>query len=78
MALFSNLSDPGEYRVTFDSTVTTRLNDWLNWQTTVSDRYLSNPQAGKRSNDLLFTTGIRITLGDGDLGTIGPGNIVDQ
>jgi putative salt-induced outer membrane protein YdiY len=75
LALYPNLSEIGEYRMTFDSTATTRLNEWLNWQVTVSDRYLSNPRPGKAGNDLLFTTGIRITLGEGAVGAVGPGNI---
>lgn len=75
LAVYPNLNDAGEYRVNFDSTALTRLNDWLSWQVTLSSRYTSRPLPGKRSNDLLFTTGIRITLGDGNLGGIGPGNI---
>ena len=75
LAVYSNLSNLGEYRITFDSTATTRLNDWLSWQATLSDRYLSNPRAGKRPNDLLFTTGIRITFGDGNTGRVGPSTI---
>ena len=75
LAVYSNLSNLGEYRMTFDSTATTRLNDWLSWQATLSDRYLSNPRIGKRPNDLLFTTGIRITFGDGDTGSVGPSTI---
>ncbi len=75
LAVYSNLSDLGEYRMTFDSTATTRLNDWLSWQATLSDRYLSNPRVGKRPNDLLFTTGIRINLGDGNTATAGPSSI---
>ena len=72
LAVYANLSNVGEYRMTFDSTATTRLNDWLSWQVTLSDRYLSNPRSGKRPNDLLFTTGIRITVGEGNVQNIGP------
>ena len=75
LAVYSNLSNLGEYRMTFDSTATTRLNDWLSWQATLSDRYLSNPRAGKRPNDLMFTTGIRITFGNGTTGNPGPSTI---
>ncbi len=75
LAVYPNLNDAGEYRVNFDSTALARLNDWLSWQVTLSHRYTSRPLPGKRPNDLLFTTGIRITLGDGNLGAIGPGNI---
>ncbi len=75
LAVFPNMSDLGEFRLTLDTTAVTRLNDWFSWQVTVSDRYLSNPVPGKKQNDLLFTTGIRITAGGGSLGRIGPGTI---
>ena len=78
LVVYPNLSDLGEYRMTFDSTAVTRLNDWLSWQVTLSDRFLSNPGPGKRKNDLLFTTGLRLTLGDGNLGNIGPSAIDPQ
>ena len=78
LTVFQNLSDLGEYRMTFDSTAVTRLSDWFSWQVTLSDRFLSNPRPGKRQNDLLFTTGIRLTLGDGNLGTLGPTSIALQ
>ena len=76
--VYQNLNDLGEYRMTFDFTAVTRLNDWLSWQVTLSDRFLSNPGPAKRKNDLLFTTGIRLTLGDGSLGNLGPSSITLQ
>lgn len=59
---FPNLSETGEYRITFDSAVVTKLNKWLNWQVIVSDRYLSNPVLGSKNNDLLFTTGVGVNF----------------
>jgi len=35
-------------------------------QVTVSDRFQSNPLPGIKKNDLLLTTGIRVTFGDTD------------
>jgi hypothetical protein len=29
---------------------------------TISDRYLSNPLPGKKTNDILLTTGLRLTF----------------
>lgn len=75
LAVYANLSNRGEYRMNFDSTATTRLNSWLSWQVTVSDRFLSNPRPGRQRNDLLFTTGFRITLGEEDAGSVGPGDV---
>lgn len=58
-----NMSETGEYRFNFDAGAVTHLNTWLGWTLTFSDRYLSNPLAGVKSNDLLLSTGIRLTFG---------------
>ena len=57
--MYPNLSDRGQYRVNLDSSIVTRLNNWLGWQVTVSNRYVSNPAGNNKNNDLLLTTGIR-------------------
>jgi putative salt-induced outer membrane protein YdiY len=59
LIVYPNLSSRGQYRVNFDSSIVTRLNNWLGWQVTLSSRYVSNPAAGRKNNDLLMTTGIR-------------------
>jgi putative salt-induced outer membrane protein YdiY len=59
---FPNMSDTGEYRITFDAGVNSKLTKWLTWNITVSDRYISNPPFGSRNNDLLLTTGLGVTL----------------
>ena len=61
--LYPNLSETGEYRFSFDTTAVTRLNKSLGWQVTLSDRFISNPIPGTKKNDLLLTTGLRVTLG---------------
>jgi putative salt-induced outer membrane protein YdiY len=60
--LFTNLSNTGEYRVNFDLGTVTTLKKWLGWQVTVSDRLLSNPVQGRQRNDLLVSTGFRVTF----------------
>jgi putative salt-induced outer membrane protein YdiY len=60
--LFPNLSDSGEYRLTFDAGVAAKIFSFLDWQLTVSDRYISNPVPGSQSNDLLLTTGLRFNI----------------
>lgn len=60
--MFDNLSELGEYRVNFDVGTVTTLKKWLSWQLTVSDRYLSNPIPGRKHNDVLVTTGIRVSF----------------
>ena len=49
-------------RVSLDSSAAHKLSNWLSWQATLSNRYLSNPPGGREKNDLLFTTGLRLTF----------------
>lgn len=60
--LFHNLTDTGVYRVNFDLGVNTGLWKWLSWQVTGSNRFLSNPVMGKLRNDVLLTTGVRVSF----------------
>jgi putative salt-induced outer membrane protein YdiY len=60
--MFPNLSRPGEYRMNFDIGAVTALKKWLGWHVTASDRYLSNPVFGRQRNDLLISTGLRISF----------------
>ncbi len=62
LQIFPNMSDPGEYRISFDSILTTRLTKWLTWNFIVSNRYISNPPLGSKNNDLILTTGVGVTL----------------
>ncbi len=62
LTLFPNVQETGEFRLNFDTSLVTNLNRWLSWQVTLSDRYLSNPVPGARNNDVLLTTGIRLTF----------------
>jgi putative salt-induced outer membrane protein YdiY len=64
---FPNVSDLGQYRFQFDATAAAKLKSWLSWQVTLSDRYLSNPLPGLKSNDELLSTGLRLTFGKGTL-----------
>jgi putative salt-induced outer membrane protein len=64
-SLFPNVSNGGEYRLQFDATSATRLKGWLSWQVTYSDRYLSDPLPGLKKNDVLLSTGLRLTFGKG-------------
>jgi putative salt-induced outer membrane protein YdiY len=64
MLVYPELSDSldGQYRLAFDMAVTTKISKWLGWQTTASDRYLSNPIPGTKSNDLILTTGLTVAF----------------
>jgi putative salt-induced outer membrane protein len=54
--MFNNLSSGGEYRMNFDVGATTQLRKWLTWSVSLSDRFLSDPVPGRKSNDFLYTT----------------------
>ena len=60
---FPNLSGPSGYRFTFNSVVSTAISRWLGWQFSFNDNFLSNPPTGIKGNDLLLTTGLRLTFG---------------
>jgi putative salt-induced outer membrane protein YdiY/sporulation protein YlmC with PRC-barrel domain len=60
--MFNNLSNTGEYRVNFDVGANTQLFKWLTWNLAASDRYLSNPPVGRKTNDIIYTTGFGITF----------------
>jgi putative salt-induced outer membrane protein YdiY len=64
-SLYPNLSNTGQYRFQFDTTAATKLKNWLSWQVTFSDRYLSDPLPGLKKNDLLLSSGLRLTFGRG-------------
>jgi hypothetical protein len=59
---FVNLSEGGEYRINFDTSAVTALRKWLGWHVTASDRFLSNPVFGRQRNDMLLSTGFRLTF----------------
>lgn len=60
---YPNVTDLGQYRVVFDTAAITKMGKFLSWQVDVSDRYISNPLFGLKGNDLLLTTGVRVTFG---------------
>ena len=60
--MFNNLSDTGEYRANFDLGASTQLFKQVSWNVSFSDRYLSNPASGRKTNDLLYTTGVGINF----------------
>jgi putative salt-induced outer membrane protein len=62
LLFFANVSNTGSYRINFDTSMETKIKRWLAWQATVSSRFLSNPVAGRQRNDLLFTTGFRLSF----------------
>jgi putative salt-induced outer membrane protein YdiY len=62
-SFFPNLSHTGDYRFQFDTTLAMQMKQWLSWQTTFSDRYISYPPVGLKGNDLILSTGFRVSWG---------------
>lgn len=60
--MFNDMTNRGSYRLNFDIGASTRLSKWLNWNVSVTDRYLNHPAPGRKTNDLLYTTGLGITF----------------
>jgi putative salt-induced outer membrane protein len=61
---YPDLSQTGQYRFAFDMGWSTEINKWLGWQTTASDRFLSDPIPGTKRNDLILTTGLNFSFKD--------------
>jgi putative salt-induced outer membrane protein YdiY len=59
---YPDLNQAGQYQFAVDSAFSTKLGKILAWQTAFSDRYTSFPPAGSKSNDVVLTTGLGITL----------------
>lgn len=66
-SFYPNLSHTGDYRMELHSNVATQINNWLSWQVTLTDSYISYPPPTLKANDLLLSTGLRVTWGKGKL-----------
>ena len=60
--MFHRLAEGGGYRINFDVGAVTAINKWLGIQITASDRFLSNPVIGRQRNDILLSTGFRVSF----------------
>jgi hypothetical protein len=60
--IFDDPAHTGAARVNFDIGSSTKLTKWLNWNLTLSDRFLNEPVPGRKRNDLLYSTGVGITF----------------
>lgn len=61
--MFNDLTNTGTYRTNFDIGASTKIAKWLTWNLSLSDRYLSHPASGRKTNDYLYTTGLGIAFG---------------
>ena len=66
-SIYPNLTSTGDYRFQLDANVATQLNSWLSWQVTLSDRYISYPPIGLKADDLVLSTGLRVSWGKAKL-----------
>ncbi len=62
VTFYPNLSYTGEYRMNFDLNASLPIFKWLEWNLGFSNRYLTNPPIGRQTNDLLTTTGVRLSF----------------
>ncbi len=60
--IFPDMSDTGQYRLTFNFGTVTKISKWLGWQNQFNDIYVSNPPIGTKDNDLIFTTGLNFSF----------------
>jgi putative salt-induced outer membrane protein YdiY len=60
---YPDLSDFSQYRFSFDAGTVTKITKWFGLQTSVSDRYVTDPPVlGTKSNDIIFSTGLNIAF----------------
>lgn len=59
---YPDLNQTGQYLATFNLGTVTKLSKWFGWQNAFGDIYVTNPPPGKKTNDLLLTTGLNVTL----------------
>jgi putative salt-induced outer membrane protein len=65
--VYPNLTQTGDFRSQFDASLVTQFKAWLSWQITFSDSYINYPPPGLKANDLLLSTGLRVTWGKAKL-----------
>ncbi len=61
---YPDLSDIDQYRFSLDAALVTKIRKWFGWQTSLSDRFVTNPPiAGTVPNDVILSTGFNISFG---------------
>jgi len=62
LQLYPNMTDTGQFRLNFDMTASMPIYKFLAWNIGVNDRYQTDPLPGRQGNDILFTTGVRVSF----------------
>jgi putative salt-induced outer membrane protein YdiY len=58
---FPALTEPsGNYRINFSLGTITMITKFLGWQNNITDSYVTNPPAGKKRNEFVFTSGLHL------------------
>jgi hypothetical protein len=60
--MFNNFSDSHDFRANFDVASTTKIGKWFTWNLGFSFKYLNDPAPGRKTNDILYTTGLGIVF----------------
>lgn len=67
--VFPAVNNFGDYRMSFDLSLSGPISQHWQWHSTVSDRYLRIPPSGGAvRNDVFIATGLGVTFGQGDVG----------
>ena len=62
-AYFPALTEPGgNYRINFSVGTITTIIKFLGWQNNFTDSYVTNPPAGKKGNEFVFTSGLHVAF----------------
>jgi hypothetical protein len=59
---YPNLTDRGEYRADTTSSLSTRVSSRLSFNTTLTNRFLSNPLPGRQKHEMVLTTGLAVSF----------------
>lgn len=59
---YPNLTDRGEFRLDTTSTLTTQISSRFSFNTTVTDRFFSNPLPNRQKNEVILTTGLGVNF----------------
>ncbi|HXN73908.1 MAG TPA: DUF481 domain-containing protein [Candidatus Acidoferrales bacterium] len=60
---YPDLSDIDQYRFSVDFASVTKINKWLAWQFSLSDRYVTDPPiVGTKTNDVILSTGLNVSF----------------
>jgi putative salt-induced outer membrane protein YdiY len=62
LQLYPNMTNTGQFRLNFDAIASMPIYKFLEWSFGLNDRYQTDPLPGRKGNDILFTTGVRVSF----------------